>query len=68
MLLDTPCAALDAASRRVLDRLLCEAADSEDQAWVVADHAMPGGVSGVRWAGLIGLDDQQLPYDRRAGC
>ena len=56
-LLDTPYAALDSASRRVVDALLREAAASTVQAWVVADPAQPAGLSGVHWAGLIDLGD-----------
>lgn len=56
-LLDTPYAALDAASRRALDSLLGHAAVRGDRAWVVADHAIPVGLTGARWAGRIELDD-----------
>ena len=56
-LLDTPYAALDAASRRVLDSVLGEAAVRGDRAWVVADHAMPAGLAGLRWAGWVDLGD-----------
>ena len=56
-LLDAPWAALDTASRRVLDGLLREAAANTVQAWVVADAAQPPGLSGVHWAGLIDLGD-----------
>ena len=45
-LLDTPHAALDAASRRVLDELLSEATRDTRRAWVVADGAVPAAVEG----------------------
>lgn len=44
-LLDTPYAALDAASCRVLTGLLQDAAEGADgRAWVVADYAAPAGL------------------------
>lgn len=67
-LLDTPYAALDAASRRVLDEWLRESATSADRAWVVADHAVPAGLADVHWAGLIDLDDLDLLRGRHGGC
>ena len=56
-LLDTPYAALDARSGRVLNALLIEAAESTERAWVVADYALPAGLAGVRLAALIDLGD-----------
>ena len=56
VLLDTPYAALDLRSCRLLDEVLADAADSQTQAWVVADYARPGGLSEVVLAGVIDLD------------
>ncbi|BDI05009.1 cytochrome c biogenesis ATP-binding export protein CcmA [Sphaerotilus microaerophilus] len=56
-LLDTPWAALDARSARVLDELLAEAADDEARLWVVADHERPASLADVTWAGCIDLGD-----------
>jgi len=56
-LLDTPYAALDAPSSRVLDQLLTEAAAGERRAWVLADGECPAGLAGVPLAGLIELGD-----------
>ncbi len=56
-LLDTPYAALDARSGRVLSELLAEAADGTQRAWVVADYALPTGLDGVALAALIELGD-----------
>ena len=56
-LLDTPYAALDARSGRLLSELLAEAADSAQRAWVIADYALPAGLDGVALAVLIELGD-----------
>lgn len=56
-LLDTPYAALDARSGRVLSELLAEAAESTQRAWVIADYALPAGLDGVALAALIELGD-----------
>lgn len=56
-LIDSPFAALDARSCRVLEDLLIEAAHAGDRAWVVADHTLPTGLAGVPLAGLIDLGD-----------
>ncbi|WP_349741128.1 ABC transporter ATP-binding protein [Roseateles cavernae] len=56
-LLDTPYAALDARSGRLLSELLAEAADSAQRAWVIADYALPAGLGGVALAALIELGD-----------
>jgi ABC-type multidrug transport system ATPase subunit len=56
-LIDMPFAALDAASRRVLAELLCEASTSEDRAWVIADCEQPPGLADIRWAGVVDLGD-----------
>ncbi len=56
-LLDTPYAALDARSRGVVDELLNEAAVDQHRAWVVADFALPAGLSAAPLAGLIDLGD-----------
>ena len=66
-LLDTPYAALDARSRGVLDGLLGEAARGTEQAWVVADHAVPAGLADVHWAGLIDLDLDHAQRGRQQG-
>lgn len=57
-LLDTPFAALDAASCRVLADLLAEAADNERRAWVLADYELPPRLAGLRLAGVIDLGDE----------
>ncbi|MFT3957316.1 MAG: ATP-binding cassette domain-containing protein [Piscinibacter sp.] len=60
-LLETPFAALDNASRRVLGELLAEAAepaDGERRAWVLADYELPPLLAGVRLAALIDLGDE----------
>lgn len=57
VLLDTPYAALDGPSSRVLDGLLARAADDPVRAWIVADFDRPPGLAGVRLAGLIDLGD-----------
>jgi len=56
-LLDTPYAALDGRSMRVLNELLCEAAAERSRAWVLADYALPAGLAGVALAGQIELGD-----------
>lgn len=56
-LLDTPYAALDAPSCRVLTGLLAEAATQRHRAWVVADHVRPPGADGWPLAGVIDLGD-----------
>jgi ABC-type multidrug transport system ATPase subunit len=60
-LLDTPFAALDSASCRVLASLLAEAADSEHRAWVLADYELPPPLAGIRLAGVIDLGDERPP-------
>lgn len=57
VLLDTPYAALDMRSCRLLDELLGEAAESSQQIWVVADYALPTGLSGLELAGRVDLGD-----------
>jgi ABC-type transport system involved in cytochrome c biogenesis ATPase subunit len=57
-LLDTPFAALDSASCRVLASLLAEAAGSEHRAWVLADYELPPLLAGVQLAGVIDLGDE----------
>lgn len=56
-LLDTPFAALDPGSARVLAQLLQEAAEDTARAWVVADHEIPALLQGVALAGVIELGD-----------
>jgi ABC-type multidrug transport system ATPase subunit len=56
-LLDTPYAALDAPSTRVLTALLGEAATQRRRAWVIADHAPPPGADGWPIAGIVNLGD-----------
>ncbi len=56
-LLDTPFAALDVASGRVLAELLAEAADDAGRAWVVADHGLPPALAGAPLAGTVDLGD-----------
>jgi len=56
-LLDTPYAALDARSSRLLSELLSEAAEGAERAWVLADYELPAALAGVRLAGLIDLGD-----------
>lgn len=56
-LLDTPYAALDARSGRLLSELLAEAAEGTDRAWVLAGYELPVALAGVRLAGLIDLGD-----------
>ena len=56
-LLDTPYAALDAPSGRVLTRLLAEAAAGQRRAWVLADGELPAGLAGLPVLPLAGLVD-----------
>ncbi|MBK7617252.1 MAG: ATP-binding cassette domain-containing protein [Burkholderiales bacterium] len=56
-LIDSPFAALDARSCRVLEQLLAEAAMGTERAWVVADYALPAGLADVPLAGVIDLGD-----------
>lgn len=56
-LLDTPYAALDARSCRLLDELLAEAAEDTRRAWVLADYEAPAGLADVAWAQVIDLGD-----------
>jgi ABC-type multidrug transport system ATPase subunit len=55
--LDMPYAALDAPSGRVLTALLGEAAAQRQRAWIVADHDMPPGWTGLPLAAVIDLGD-----------
>lgn len=55
VLLDTPFAALDGPSCRLLTELLQEAADNSAQAWVLADYELPTGIAPGRLAALIDL-------------
>ncbi|WP_396269408.1 ATP-binding cassette domain-containing protein [Ideonella sp.] len=57
VLLDTPYAALDMRSCRLLDELLSDAADSSAQIWVIADYALPAGLAGVEMAAVVDLGD-----------
>ncbi|MBQ0936088.1 ATP-binding cassette domain-containing protein [Ideonella paludis] len=57
VLLDTPYAALDLRSCRLLDELLSDAADSRTQIWVIADYALPAGLAGVTLAGVVDLGE-----------
>lgn len=56
-LLDTPFAGLDGPSRAVLGELLADAAGHTTRGWVVADHALPPLLAGVRLAGTIDLGE-----------
>jgi ABC-type transport system involved in cytochrome c biogenesis ATPase subunit len=56
-LLDTPFAALDGRSIRVLNELLGEAAADRTRAWVLADYELPAGLAGVALAAQIELGD-----------
>ncbi|WP_341888823.1 ATP-binding cassette domain-containing protein [Variovorax sp. YR752] len=56
-LIDTPFAALDTPSCRVLTQLLREAAQGDRRAWVMADYELPASLAGARLAGLIDLGD-----------
>lgn len=57
VLLHTPYAALDLRSCHVVDELLEDAAQSQYQAWVIADYAPPAGLVDVTWAGVVNLGD-----------
>ncbi len=57
VLLDTPFAALDAASRRVLLEVLEEAARQREQIWVLADYALPERLDESLCASCIQLGD-----------
>lgn len=56
-LLETPYAALDGRSARVLTELLAEAAEGRERAWVLADYELPAGLAGVRLAATVDLGD-----------
>jgi ABC-type multidrug transport system ATPase subunit len=56
-LIDTPFAALDAASGRYLIQLLTQAAAGTQRAWVMANYERPLGLAGTRLAGVIDLGD-----------
>jgi ABC-type multidrug transport system ATPase subunit len=56
-LLDTPFAGLDGPSRTVLGELLADAAGHATRGWVVADHALPPSLAGLRLAGTIDLGE-----------
>jgi len=56
-LIDSPFAALDARSCRVLEQLLTEAASGTERAWVMADYALPAALAEVPLAGLVDLGD-----------
>lgn len=60
-LLDTPFAALDAASCRVLAELLAEAAEDRRRAWVLADYELNPRLEGIALAALIDLGDEPPP-------
>jgi ABC-type transport system involved in cytochrome c biogenesis ATPase subunit len=56
-LVDTPYAALDVPSSRLLTRLLAEAAENASRAWVIADYEAPAGLAGLRWSAVVELGD-----------
>ena len=56
-LLETPYAALDARSARLLTELLAEAAESRARAWVLADYELPSGLADVPLAATVDLGD-----------
>ena len=56
-LIDTPFAALDAASRRLLLALLHEAASDRKRAWVLADYALPDGLADTALSTMVDLGD-----------
>lgn len=56
-LIDTPFAALDAGSCRVLARLLSAAAASPSRAWVIADYELPASLADVPLAARVELGD-----------
>ena len=56
-LIDTPFAALDAGSGRVLTALLIKAAASADRAWVIADYERRAGLASTAFSAVIDLGD-----------
>lgn len=56
-LIDSPFAALDAGSCRVLSGLLAQAAAGRSRAWVMADSAPPPGVPRAQLAAVVDLGD-----------
>jgi ATPase subunit of ABC transporter with duplicated ATPase domains len=56
-LLETPYAALDARSARLLTELLAEAAEGRERAWVLADYELPPGLAGLPLAATLDLGD-----------
>ena len=56
-LIDTPFAALDASSCRVLAAVLAEAAARTDRAWVIADYGCPPSLVGLPFSAVIDLGD-----------
>ncbi|MFZ2987041.1 ABC transporter ATP-binding protein [Ideonella sp.] len=56
-LLDTPFAALDARSSRILCEVLAEAAQRRDRAWLLADYVLPSGLRGVPLMAVVNLGD-----------
>lgn len=56
-LLDTPYAALDARSSRRLTALLAQAAGDTRRAWVLADYALPAGLSEQALAACVELGE-----------
>jgi ABC-type transport system involved in cytochrome c biogenesis ATPase subunit len=56
-LIDSPCAALDARSCRLVMELLGEAVEDRQRAWVVADHELPQELAPGALAALIDLGD-----------
>jgi ABC-type multidrug transport system ATPase subunit len=57
VLLETPFSALDLPSRRYLASVLRERAEDRNQALVIADHALPDELAGLRPAVCVGLGD-----------
>lgn len=56
-LIDSPFAALDLRSIRVLTELLVEAASDPVRAWVLADYALPAGLDEAMLGEVINLGD-----------
>ncbi len=56
-LIDNPYAALDAASCRMLDGLLLQAAAGSQRAWVLADHVLPKALADAHLAAVVDLGD-----------
>jgi len=56
-LIDTPFAALDVGSGRVLTAVLAEAAANTDRAWVIADHECPPSLVNLPFSAVIDLGD-----------